>query len=236
MTLTQYYALDALLYGLLILSFVLALYAQLKVSSTFRRFSRTPTAAGMSVAHVARMILDSRGLRHVRIERVRGHLSDHYDPRSQVLRLSDGVYDNPTAAAIGVAAHEAGHAIQYAEGYFPVKLRTRLVPVTSFASGASWIFILLGLLLGTLGQVFLLIGIVLFSVTTLFQLVTLPCEFDASRRAMTVLSGSGYFTRDELRASRKVLSAAALTYVAALLTSMLQLLRLLLIFGSRDRQ
>lgn len=235
MTLTSYYALDMLLYGLLMLSFLLALFAQWRVSSTFRRYGRVGTAAGMNAAQVARMILDQNGLHHVRIERVRGHLSDHYDPRAQVLRLSEGVHDNPSAAAIGVAAHEAGHAIQYARHYAPVVLRTRLVPVTNIASGASWIFILLGILLGSLGSTFLVIGIVLFSVTTLFQLVTLPCEFNASGRAMAALSASGYYTREELSGARRVLSAAALTYVAALLTSVLQLLRLVLILGRNRR-
>ena len=215
--------------------FILTLWAQFKVKSTFSRYTQDLLPGYMTGAAVARRMLDANGLSHIPVELVHGYLSDHYDPRAQVLRLSEGVHDNPSAAAIGVAAHEAGHAIQYARHYAPVVLRTRLVPVTNIASGASWIFILLGILLGSLGSTFLVIGIVLFSVTTLFQLVTLPCEFNASGRAMAALSASGYYTREELSGARRVLSAAALTYVAALLTSVLQLLRLVLILGRNRR-
>lgn len=226
------------LYGLFILSLIVAFVAQIRVSTTFRRYSRQQTAAGFTAAQVARMILDSRGLTYVRIERVRGHLTDHFDPRSRTLRLSDAVCDSTSPAAIGVAAHEVGHAIQHAEHYAPITVRSRLAPVTSFASYASWIMIVLGLILvalGTIGNTFLLIGIGLFSVTVLFELVTLPCEFNASNRAMAILVRSGYYTSYELHASRKVLSAAAMTYVAALMTSIIQLLRLLLIFRRNSR-
>ncbi len=229
---------EYVLYGLFLLSFLVAAVAQLRVSTTFRRYARRATRAGLTAAQVARMVLDSRGLSYVRIERVRGHLSDHYDPRSQTLRLSDSVCDNASPSAIGVAAHEAGHAIQHAERYAPLMLRQRLAPLTGLASYASWIFIVLGLVflgLGVLSNTFLLIGVALFSVTTLFELVTLPCEFNASRRAMQVLEYSGYYSDSELRASRKVLTAAAMTYVAALMTSVIQLLRLILIFRRSQR-
>ncbi|MBQ8320941.1 MAG: zinc metallopeptidase [Clostridia bacterium] len=232
--------LDTALYILCILSIFLALGAQIKVKTTFNKFSRTQTGRGRTAAEVARMILDQNGLTNVRVERVGGSLTDHYDPRANVLRLSDSTYDNASAAAIGVAAHEAGHAIQHARRYMPIVIRSRLVPVTSFASRFSWIVIFLGVLYSAtdaiLGQNILLLGIGLFAVTTLFQLVTLPCEFDASRRAMASLRGSGWYTESELSAASKTLRAAALTYVAAFLTSILQLLRLIVRFtGNRRR-
>ena len=183
------------------------------------------------------MILDSNGLSDVRIERVRGNLSDHYDPRSKVLRLSDTVYGQRSAAAIGVAAHEAGHAIQHKVGYAPVVLRSKMVPITSFASRFTWVVIMLGLLfIGTsLGYITLHVGIGLFAITTLFQLVTLPCEFDASKRALEEMDKTGLYSSGELAVSRKVLSAAALTYVASLLVSVLQLVRLILSANNRRR-
>ena len=228
------------LYPLAILSLVFSVWAQIKVTSTFRKYSEHRTASGESAARVARMILDKNGLYSVRIERVGGNLTDHYDPRAGVLRLSDSVYDNSSAAAIGVAAHEAGHAVQHAVGYLPIKIRARLVPVTSFASRFSWIVIFLGMLLlmldPFLGYYTLLAGIGLFAVVTLFQLVTLPCEFDASKRAMQALRSSGRYMKNELVASRKVLTAAALTYVAALATSLIQLLRLLVRLNNSKRR
>ena len=232
--------LDTALYILCILSIFLALAAQIKVKTTFNKYSRMQTGRGRVAADVARMILDRNGLTNVRVERVGGSLTDHYDPRANVLRLSDSTYDNASAAAIGVAAHEAGHAIQHARRYMPIVLRSKLVPVTSFASRFSWIVIFLGALYSAtdaiLGQNILLFGIGLFAVTTLFQLVTLPCEFDASKRAMEALRVSGWYTEQELSASTKTLRAAALTYVAAFLTSILQLLRLIVRFtGNRRR-
>lgn len=231
---------DYILYSLAIASLVFSVWAQIKVSSTFRQYSEVRTAAGESAASVARMILDKNGLYSVRIERVGGNLTDHFDPRSGVLRLSDSVYASTSAAAIGVAAHEAGHAVQHAVGYLPIKIRQRLVPATTFASRFSWIAILLGVLFLAIspfvGYYVLLGGVTLFAVVTLFQLVTLPCEFDASRRAMAALSGSGRYMKDELAASRKVLTAAALTYVAALATSLIQLIRLLSLLNRNRRQ
>jgi Zn-dependent membrane protease YugP len=218
------------------IAMVLAVWAQIKVSRTFSRYSRTPTATNRTADEVARMILDNNGLSDVRIERVRGNLSDHYDPSSKVLRLSDTVYGNRSAAAIGVAAHDAGHAIQHATGYAPVILRSKMVPITSFASRFTWIVIVLGLLfmgVGSIGYYVVHVGIALFAVTTLFQLVTLPCEFDASRRALSEMNATGLYSSSELAVSRKVLSAAALTYVASLLVSAFHLLRLILSFSRR---
>ena len=229
------YGYDFILYILFILAIGLTFYAQIKVSSTFNKYSRVPTGRGQTAAEAARMILNRNGLYQVRIERVGGNLTDHYDPQSRVLRLSDGVYDSTSAAAVGVAAHEAGHAVQHAVGYLPIKIRSSLVPITNFASRGTWVLILLGALFyyTEIGYMLITVGIALFSVTTLFQLVTLPCEFDASNRAMAALEDSGWYTDVELRASRRVLSAAALTYVAALLVSVLQLLRLITRYSRR---
>ena len=231
---------DYILYLLAIAALIFSVWAQFKVNSTFRRYSHDMTRCGKSAAEVAEMILRTSGVYGVRIERVGGSLTDHYDPRSNVLRLSDTVFASSSAAAIGVAAHEAGHAIQHARRYMPIVIRSRLVPVTSFASRFSWIVIFLGALYSAtdyiLGQNILLLGIGLFAVTTLFQLITLPCEFDASGRAMAALRQSGWYTESELSAAKKTLGAAALTYVAAVLTSILQLLRLIVRFtGNRRR-
>ena len=229
--------LENFLYVAMIVALVVAVWAQIKVSTTFRKYSKTATATQRTADEVARMILDNNGLHDVRIERVRGKLTDHYDPRSNTLRLSDSVYGNKSAAAIGVAAHEAGHAIQHATGYGPVVLRSKMVPITTFASRFTWIIIVLGaLFLGIgleLGYYTMLFGIGLFAVTTLFQLVTLPCEFDASRRALAEMDRTGLYSSGELAVSKKVLSAAALTYVASLVVSALQLLRLILSVSRR---
>lgn len=229
------YKYDFILYILFILAIGLTFYAQIKVSSTFNRYSRVRTGRGQTAAEAARMILNSNGLYHVRIERVGGNLTDHYDPRGEVLRLSDAVYDSTSAAAVGVAAHEAGHAVQHAVGYIPIKIRSKLVPVTNFASRSTWLLILLGAIFyyTEIGYMLIMVGIGLFALTTLFQLVTLPCEFDASNRAMRELRECGWYTSSELAASRRVLSAAALTYVASLLVSVLQLLRLITRYSRR---
>lgn len=230
------------LYPLFIAAIIFSLYAQIKVSTTFNKYSKIPTRAGMTASDIARMMLINAGLHHVSIGRVRGNLTDHFDPRSNTLALSDSTYASYSAAAIGVAAHEAGHAIQHAEGYFPIRLRGALVPVTRFASRMSWLFILIGLFISMLaetvgiGYYVLLAGVGLFGVTTLFQLVTLPCEFNASRRAMNALVASGYYTEGELYAAKRVLSAAALTYVAAAFASAVQLFRLLLLVRRNDRR
>lgn len=229
------------LYGLFLLAIVFSAVAQIRVSTVFHRFSRVATASGRRAEEVALEMLHSAGIYHVRVERVRGHLTDHYDPTTGILRLSDTVYGQRTAAAIGVAAHEAGHAIQHATEYGPLRFRTRLVPIASFASNTSWILIFMGALImgfaglfGGIGYYLMLGGIGLFSVTTLFQLATLPCEFDASRRALVAMRGMGYFSERELSDSKKVLSCAAMTYVAALLVSILQLLRLIVMIRRDD--
>lgn len=228
-------------YILLIPGFIFALWAQINVSVAFNRGKRVP--ASLTGAQAARRILDANGLSHVAIERVSGNLTDHYDPRANVIRLSDSVYDSPSAAAVGVAAHEAGHAVQYAQGYGPIKLRAAIIPVCNIGSNLAMPLFIIGLLLsafsaGIFGYGLMLAGIVAFSVAVLFQAVTLPVEFNASRRAMQALKTSGYMSEGELRASRSVLKAAALTYVAALASSLLSLLRLIIIAsgsGSRRR-
>lgn len=225
------------LYLLFLLTFVFTMVVQFKVSSTFNRYAHISSGKGRTGAEVARRILDAHGLFHVRIERVHGHLTDHFDPRSNVLRFSDSVYDNASASAVGVAAHEVGHAIQHAEGYAPIIWRTKLVPAVNFASRFSWIAIMIGVFVTyssyVLGSYVIYAGIILFAATTLFHLVTLPCELNASKRALTELELCGWYSEGELAASKKVLGAAALTYVAALAMSLIQLLRLIRIFGNR---
>ena len=216
---------------LLIPAILLTLYAQYKVSSTTNRYFNVRCDRGYTGEEVARRILDSNGLYNVRIEMVRGRLSDHYDPRSNVVRLSEDVYSRTSITSISVAAHECGHAIQHAHGYAPLNIRSSLVPVVNFASNMSWIFIMLGFV--TRG-IFLKLGIILFSASVLFQIVTLPVEFNASSRALTQLRTLGIVDDREVRQSRKVLQAAALTYVAAAVTAILQLLRLVLIAQNRD--
>lgn len=227
------------LYPSFVIAILISFYAQIKVSTTFNKYSRVNTFRGKTAAEAARMILSSKGLYDVRIERVQGNLTDHYDPRENVLRLSDSVYSSSSAAAVGVAAHEAGHAIQHAQGYLPIVVRSKLVPITNFASRISWIVILLGAVMSLfaamsdIGYLVVMAGIALFSVTALFQLVTLPCEFNASKRALDCLKESGWYSDKELAASKKVLSAAAMTYVAALFVTVIQVLRLLAIYGRR---
>ena len=231
--------LEYIVYVLFIGAIILSLYAQIKVSGTFRKYSASYTFAGRTGAEVARTVLSNSSVYCVQIARVRGNLTDHFDPRSNTLALSDGVYASSSTAAIGVAAHEAGHAVQHSVGYFPIRIRAALVPVTTFASRASWLFIMLGVLLLSLlpiGYYVLLFGVALFAITTLFQLVTLPCEFDASRRALEALRETGEYSSEELRETKKVLTAAAMTYVAATLVSALQLIRLLLIFTRGNRR
>lgn len=212
---------------------LVSIWAQWRVHATYQKYSRVPTRHGMTGASAARRILDENGLRHVKIEHIRGELNDHFDPRANVIRLSDAVHDSQSAAAIGVAAHEAGHAVQYAKGYAPMKLRAVIIPVTRFGSVLAIPLFFIGLLFAS--DYLMLAGILLYAGVALFQLVTLPVEFNASARAMRVLNASGILTRDELSASRQVLTAAAMTYVAALLTSLLTLLRLLILAGGRRR-
>ena len=212
------------------------MWAQAKVNGTFNRYSRERTYSGMTGYEAARRILAANGLYHVNVERVSGNLTDHYDPRTKVLRLSDSVYGQASVAAVGVAAHECGHAIQHAKGYAPLKVRGVLVPVANFGSAIAWPLILIGLLLGSYSSnLFIELGILAFSAAVLFQLITLPVEFNASSRALRILADTGVMQGDELRGARKVLSAAALTYVASAASAILQLLRIVLLTGGRRR-
>lgn len=216
---------------------VLAIWASSRVNSTFRKYSQQRSSRHLTGADAARLVLDANGLHHVCIERVTGHLTDHYDPRTNVIRLSDSVYDNPSTAAIGVAAHEAGHAIQYAVHYLPIKLRSAIIPVTNIGSKLAMPLILIGLLFvsGDLGVQLAYAGIACFGLSTLFQLLTLPTEFNASHRALAALEQGHVLNANELEGARKTLWAAAMTYVAALAVSLAQLLRLLLLVGGRRR-
>lgn len=207
---------------------LVSVWAQIKVKTTFNKYSHRMVGCGMTGADACRLIQKANGI-HTELEAVKGHLSDHYDPRNNTIRLSVPVYDQASVAAVGVAAHETGHAVQHAENYAPVKLRTSLVPITNFSSAISPVLIVLGILLAMDSLAYA--GIALFSIATFFQLVTLPVEFDASRRAVVALAESGRFTEDEIMGVKKVLTAAALTYVAALFVSLMSLLRLVLIVG-----
>ena len=220
-------------YLLLIPGILLALYAQFKVTSTFNRFKQVGSRSGLTGAQAARMILDSNGCRDVEIEPVRGSLTDHYDPENNVLRLSSEVYGSRSIAAIGVAAHEAGHAIQDAQSYAPLAIRANLVPVANIGSSMAMPLFFLGLLMSW--EPLLKVGILCFAFSVLFYVVTLPVEFNASRRALTTLDSEAILDAEEISGARKVLGAAAMTYVTALVTSLMQILRLILIFGGRRR-
>ncbi len=216
---------------LVIPAMLIALWAQMRVKSTFAKYSREGTHSGLTGAQAARRILDANGLTDVRIEPVRGSLTDHYDPRDKVVRLSMDVYGCDTVAAVGVAAHETGHAIQHAVGYFPLQLRNAIIPITNIGSQLSIPLVFIGYFLGM--QPLVSLGILLFSLVTVFQLITLPVEYNASRRALATLDEYGMVNDYEHEGVRKVLSAAALTYVAALIVSLANLLRLILLFGGR---
>ena len=217
-------------YILIIIGVIITLAASAKMNSAFRRYSRVRSHSGLTGAQAATKILNYAGIYDVVVERVSGNLTDHYDPRSKVLRLSDATYNATSVAAIGVAAHECGHAMQDKEAYAPLKLRGSLVPVANIGSNLSWIFIILGIIMGA-NQTLLNIGILLFSLAVIFQLVTLPVEFNASSRALRVLKDSAMMYEDEVEDTRKVLSAAALTYVASAAAAILSLLRLVILFG-----
>ena len=212
---------------------ILSLLASAKVNSTFQRYARVRSMSGMTGAQVARRILDRNGLSEIPVEHISGKLSDHYDPTSKVLRLSDSTYNSPSVAAIGVAAHECGHAIQHKESYGPLKLRTAIVPAANIGSRLGMPIILLGLFFGGGGSLLVNIGIWVFSLAVLFQIITLPVEFNASNRALVMLEDYGILGQDEKRKAKSVLSAAAMTYVAAAAASILQLLRLIILFGGR---
>ena len=221
-------------YLLVIIGMVISLIASAKVKGTYGKYNKVRSRSGLTGAEAAERILRSAGLYEVRTEHIAGNLTDHYDPRSKVLRLSDSVYGSASVAAIGVAAHECGHAIQDDRSYAPLRIRNSLVPVVNFGTQAAWPIILIGLVFA--GSSFLVnLGILLFSLGVLFQLITLPVEFDASGRALRILGDSGILYEDEVKQTRKVLGAAAMTYVAAAAASILSLLRLLILFGGRNR-
>lgn len=219
---------------LILPALLFAMYAQMKVKSTYGRFSQMHSARGLTGAQVARRILDDNGLYDVPVEHISGQLTDHFDPRSRVVRLSDGVYGSDSIAAIGVAAHECGHAVQYQQNYSPMRLRAAIIPITNIGSTLAIPLVLIGYVMSI--QPLVTIGIVGFSAVALFQLMTLPVEFDASARAMRTIREKGILYDSEAAGARKVLSAAAMTYVAALLTAVAQLLRLILVFGNRNNR
>lgn len=222
-------------YILVLIGALVSMYASMRVKSTFNKYAKIRSRTNMTGAQAAQRVLNSAGIYDVRIQHVAGNLTDHYDPRNKTLNLSDSVYGSASVAAVGVAAHECGHAIQHQQGYSPLNIRGALVPVANFGSAAAWPLIILGIIFGGAGSIFCQIGILFFSAAVLFQIVTLPVEFNASSRAVRILGDTGILSEQELPYTKKVLKAAALTYVAGAAAAILQLLRLLLLFGGRDR-
>ena len=221
-------------YMLVILGVIICMLASAKMNSTFNKYSRVRNHSGMTGREAAEEILRRAGIYDVRVEHISGNLTDHYDPRSKVLRLSDATYNSTSVAAMGVAAHECGHAVQHETGYVPLKIRGALVPIANFGSTIAWPLIIIGLFFNSRSSaLFLNLGILAFSLAVLFQIVTLPVEFNASNRAIRVLGSSGMLYEDEVKATRKVLTAAALTYVAGAASAILQLLRIILLTGNR---
>ena len=217
---------------------LLSLWASSNVNNTFKKYSRQYSSRRITGAEAAQRVLSASGVHGVRIERISGNLTDHFDPKTNVIRLSDSVYSNTSTAAIGVACHEAGHAVQYAENYGPIKIRAAIIPLTNFGSKIAMPLILAGILMTFLGgfsDVLVNLGIAAFAMSLVFQIVTLPVEFNASRRAMAAIEQSNLLTAEEQRGARKTLKAAALTYVAATAVALAQLLRLMILFGGRRR-
>ena len=223
---------------LVLICAVFALWASHNVNSTFKKYANQFSRRRITGAQAAQRVLSANGVHGVRIERVGGNLTDHFDPKTNVIRLSDNVFDSTSTAAIGVACHEAGHAVQYALGYAPIKLRAAIIPVTNFGTKIAWPLMMFGLLLSGMSYAFynlVYVGIACFSLSLVFQLITLPVEFNASRRAVAAIEQGGILYEDELDGAKKTLRAAALTYVAAAATSLAQLLRLISIYGRRHR-
>ena len=224
---------------LVLLCAIFAMWASWNVNSTFKKYAKQFSRRGLTGAQAAQRVLSANGVTGVRIERVGGSLTDHFDPKTNVIRLSDSVYDSASTAAIGVACHEAGHAVQYAHVYAPIRLRAAIIPVTNFGTKIAWPLMLLGVLLSSMSYAFynlVYVGIACFSLSLVFQLITLPVEFNASRRAVRAIEEGGILYEDELVGAKKTLRAAALTYVAAAATSLVQLLRLIAIYGGRRRR
>lgn len=234
-----YYGFDWTYIVLVLPCVLLSLIASANVNSTFKKYSAQISRRNITGAQAAQRVLQANGVSGVRIERVRGNLTDHFDPRTNVICLSDSVYDSTSTAAIGVACHEAGHAVQYATDYFPIRVRAAIIPLTNFGSRLAMPLILIGILFSTLGFFFdtlIYIGIACFGLSLIFQLITLPVEFNASKRAMSAIESAGLLTEEEQKGARKTLTAAAMTYVAATAVSLTQLLRLILLFGNRGRR
>ena len=234
-----YYGFDWTYIVLVLPCLILSLWASSSVNSTFKRYSTQYSARGITGADAAQRVLTLNGVRGVRIERVSGNLTDHFDPKTNVIRLSDSVYGSTSTAAIGVACHEAGHAVQYAKHYAPIKLRAAIIPITNFGSKLAMPLILLGILfsfMGNLSYTLVYLGIACFGLSLVFQLITLPVEFNASHRAVRAISESEILTQQELIGAKKTLKAAAMTYVAATAVALAQLLRLIVLFGGRRRR
>lgn len=236
---SYYYGFDWTYIILVLPCLILSLWASSRVNSTFKKYSTQLSRRGITGAQAAQRVLQINGVFGVRIEKVSGNLTDHYDPKTNVIRLSDNVYDSTSTAAIGVACHEAGHAVQYASEYFPIKIRAAIIPLTNIGSRLAMPLILIGLLLNALSSFSVTLvytGIAFFALSLVFQLVTLPVEFNASRRALRAIEDTQLLTEDEQKGARKTLSAAAMTYVAATAVSFAQLIRLLALFGNRSRR
>lgn len=231
-----YYGFYDTTYFLVLVGVVICLIASARVKLSFAKYDKVRSMAGLTGAQAAERMLNMSGIYDVQVQHVSGNLTDHYDPRNKTLNLSDSVYNSMSIAAIGVAAHECGHAIQHQEEYAPLRIRSAIVPVANIGSTLSWPLILVGLFFNSsMGSLLITIGIWAFSLAVLFQLVTLPVEFDASARALRYLDNTGTLSEEELRGTKKVLKAAALTYVASAAAALLQLLRLVLLFGGRRR-
>ena len=236
---SYYYGFDWTYIVLVLPCIILALIASSNVNSTFKRYSKQFSSRGITGAEAAKRVLAANGVRNVRIERVAGNLTDHYDPTTNVIRLSESVYGSTSTAAIGVACHEAGHAVQYAEHYAPIKLRAAIIPITNFGSRLAMPLILLGIVctfLGDFSTVLVYLGIAAFALSFVFQVITLPVEFNASRRAIRAIEDAQLLTPEEQRGAQKTLKAAAMTYVAAMAVSLAQLLRLIMLYGNRRRR
>lgn len=233
---SPYYGFDWTYLVLVLPCLILSLWASASVKSTFRRYSQQYSQRRITGADAAERVLRSNGVQNVRIERIAGELTDHFDPRTNVIRLSDSVYSSTSTAAIGVACHEAGHAVQYAKHYTPIKLRAAIIPITNIGSKLAMPLILLGILLPFLGYTFVYLGIACFGLSLVFQLITLPVEFNASRRAILAIDDAGILSKQELVGAKKTLRAAAMTYVAATATALAQLLRLIVLFGGSRRR